>query len=251
MAFALYRWLSLAWMFLALVVGVILWFVPAPYGRYGKSGWGPQLDPKLAWTLMEAPAPIIVGLAFLLRAPNWSLVQIVLVLLWEWHYVYRAFLYPRRLKGRSTMPAAVVAMAFLFNIVNGTLQCYGLFGDAAVRTGIHLDSPVFLIGVVLYVVGLLTNRQAHRLLREMRAQAREPYVIPSGGLYERVSSPNYLGEILQWIGWALATWSLAGLSFAIWTAANLVPRARLNHRWYRDTFSDYPPERRILIPFVW
>jgi protein-S-isoprenylcysteine O-methyltransferase Ste14 len=66
-----------------------------------------------------------------------------------------------------------------------------------------------------------------------------------------VSSPNYLGEITIWLGWALATWSLPGLAFAFWTVANLLPRARANHTWYRQTFPDYPAERKALIPKVW
>ena len=65
-----------------------------------------------------------------------------------------------------------------------------------------------------------------------------------------MSCPNYLGEIVEWIGWAILTWSLAGASFAVWTAANLAPRALSNHRWYREQFTDYPPARRALIPFV-
>ena len=51
-------------------------------------------------------------------------------------------------------------------------------------------------------------------------------------------------------GFALASWSLAGLSFVVMTAANLVPRALSHHRWYRTTFDDYPPERRAIIPYV-
>jgi protein-S-isoprenylcysteine O-methyltransferase Ste14 len=75
--------------------------------------------------------------------------------------------------------------------------------------------------------------------------------VPQGGLYRWVSSPNYLGEIVQWAGWALATWSLPGVAFAVWTAANLVPRAQANQLWYRQRFPDYPPERKALIPGVW
>jgi len=30
--------------------------------------------------------------------------------------------------------------------------------------------------------------------------------------------------MVEWTGWAIATWSLAGASFAFWTAANLIPR---------------------------
>jgi protein-S-isoprenylcysteine O-methyltransferase Ste14 len=66
-----------------------------------------------------------------------------------------------------------------------------------------------------------------------------------------VAAPNYLGEIIQWGGWALATWSLPGLAFFVWVLANLVPRARAHQRWYRQRFADFPPERRALVPGVW
>ena len=31
---------------------------------------------------------------------------------------------------------------------------------------------------------------------------------------------------------------LGGLAFCVFTAANLIPRARSNHRWYREKFPD-------------
>jgi len=65
----------------------------------------------------------------------------------------------------------------------------------------------------------------------LRENGNSVYKIPEGGMFNLVSSPNYLGEILEWTGWAIATWSLAGLSFALWTFANLAPRALANHRW--------------------
>ena len=40
----------------------------------------------------------------------------------------------------------------------------------------------------------------------------------------------------------------AGLAFAAWTMANLVPRARAHHRWYRERFPDYPARRKALVP---
>jgi 3-oxo-5-alpha-steroid 4-dehydrogenase 1 len=48
----------------------------------------------------------------------------------------------------------------------------------------------------------------------------------------------------------MATWSLAGLSFALWTFANLVPRALSNHRWYKEQFPDYPKNRKAILPFL-
>ena len=55
--------------------------------------------------------------------------------------------------------------------------------------------------------------------------------------------------MLEWIGWAIATWSLAGAAFAVFTVANLLPRALANHRWYRQQFADYPVSRRAVFPY--
>jgi 3-oxo-5-alpha-steroid 4-dehydrogenase 1 len=40
------------------------------------------------------------------------------------------------------------------------------------------------------------------------------------------------------------------LAFALYTAANVGPRALVNHRWYRERFPDYPKQRKALIPFL-
>ena len=75
--------------------------------------------------------------------------------------------------------------------------------------------------------------------------------MPHGGLYERVSCPNYLAELIEWLGWAVATRSGAGLAFFVYTFANLAPRARAHHAWYRRQFPDYPPQRKALLPWLW
>ena len=67
-------------------------------------------------------------------------------------------------------------------------------------------------------------------------------------MFRWVSCPNYFGEIVEWSAWALLTCSLPGLVFAIWTAANLIPRALAYHRWYREEFADYPASRKAVIP---
>jgi len=76
------------------------------------------------------------------------------------------------------------------------------------------------------------------------------YGVPRGGVFGLVSCANYFGEIVEWFGWAALTWSVAGLSFAVWTAANLIPRAYAHHRWYHHTFAHYPRRRKAIIPFL-
>jgi steroid 5-alpha reductase family enzyme len=113
-----------------------------------------------------------------------------------------------------------------------------------------LTSGPFIAGVLLFMVGWLINQHADRTLFRLRVPGESGYKIPHGGLYRWVSCPNYLGEILQWVGWAVATWSLAGAAFAVLTMANLLPRAMAIHRWYRARFADYPKSRHAVFPYV-
>jgi len=113
------------------------------------------------------------------------------------------------------MPLVILLMAFVFNSGNAYINgvyLYSLSGGYSLE---WLANPRFIAGVGLFVIGYMINRQADRSLRLLRAPGEIGYKIPSGGLFNWVSCPNYLGEIIEWSGWAMATWSLAGLSFAV------------------------------------
>ena len=97
----------------------------------------------------------------------------------------------------------------------------------------------------------MINWQSDNILIHLRKLGEKGYKIPHGGFFKWISCPNHFGEIIEWTGFAIMTWSLSGLSFAIWTAVNLIPRALDHHKWYKDTFSDYPQKRKAVIPFLW
>jgi 3-oxo-5-alpha-steroid 4-dehydrogenase 1 len=244
--------LVIGWLTVAAVTCAALFFVAAPYGRHARSGWGPAVENRLGWIVMEAPAALVFGAWFALGREADTTTALVFFGLWEVHYVHRAFIYPLGLRGRDKrMPVAVAGMAFLFNAVNGYLNgCY-LFDLSGGYPNEWLGDPRFVAGLGLFLTGFMVNRQADHTLRTLREPGEGGYRIPVGGLYRWVSCPNYLGEIVEWTGWAVATWSLAGLAFAAWTAANLAPRAWAHHAWYRAHFADYPPERRALLPGLW
>ncbi|HHH55332.1 MAG TPA: hypothetical protein ENK91_16860 [Bacteroidetes bacterium] len=65
-----------------------------------------------------------------------------------------------------------------------------------------------------------------------------------------ISCPNYFGEIIEWVGFAIMTWNLPAFAFALWIIANLAPRAFLHHKWYLDKFTNYPKDRKVLVPFI-
>jgi protein-S-isoprenylcysteine O-methyltransferase Ste14 len=238
------------WIGLAAATCTLLFFISAPYGRHARGGWGPLIPNRVAWVVMEAASPLVVAACFAL-GKNHGPAAIAFVAIWEAHYFHRAFIYPLSLsKTARPMPVSVVAMGACFNLVNASTNGYYLFFVADYSTSWLVD-PRFLCGTAIFVGGFVVNRWADAILRSLRKPGESGYKIPMGGPYRLVSSPNYLGEILEWTGWALLTWSLAGLAFAIWTFANLAPRARTNDRWYRAQFPDFPRERRVLLPFVW
>ena len=152
---------------------------------------------------------------------------------------------------RLNLTFVVVAMGALFNVMNAYLNGRYLFILSNGYPLTWLADPRFVLGLGLFLLGMVVNRRADRRLLNLRRERRATYQIPEGGLYRWISCPNYFGEIVEWVGWAIATWSFSGLAFAAWTAANLAPRARANHRWYLETMPDYPPERKALLPGVW
>jgi 3-oxo-5-alpha-steroid 4-dehydrogenase 1 len=145
----------------------------------------------------------------------------------------------------------IVGIATFFNAANRTWIGLNLYTLSEQYQNAWLLMPQFIIGVVIYLVGYTINRAADRNLRNLRSPGDTHYSIPHGSLYARVSCPNYLGEIIHWVGWAVATWSLSGLAFAVWTIANLAPRARSHHHWYQSNFPDYPSQRKALAPYLW
>ena len=180
-----------------------------------------------------------------------DLVTSVFLLIWEAHYVHRAFLYPLQIRGRGArVPLAVSLSGALFNLLNGYLNFRYLTLLGPSYPADWLSDPRFLAGLALFALGYIVNRHADHILLNLRAPGETGYKIPRGGFYRFISCPNYFGELVAWSGWALLTYALPGLFFALFTAANLVPRALAHHRDYRRRFHDYPAERRAVVPFV-
>lgn len=247
----LYAWATYAELALALATVVALTFVTAPYGRHTRAGFGPGVPVRLGWVLMELPAVVVWAGIFALGQNALSAGPLLLLAMWQLHYVQRTFVFPLRMPASNkTTPILVVVLAILFNVLNAYVNARWVshFGAYPLES---LHRPSFFLGVGLFLIGWAINIQTDGALLALRKQTGGGYAIPKGGLFRWVSCPNYLGELCEWLGWALATWSLAGLAFALYTAANLVPRAIAHHRWYLAKFPDYPPERKALVPLLW
>ena len=76
------------------------------------------------------------------------------------------------------------------------------------------------------------------------------YKIPRGGCFEYVSGANYMGEMLEWCGYAVAAGSLPAAAFACFTVCNIGPRGWQHHQWYKERFPRYPRHRKAVLPFL-
>ena len=244
--------LILGWFILAAVTFIVLFFFTAPYGRHTRNNWGLTIDNKKGWMIMELAAPLVFAVCFLLGSSPVTVATLVLLVMWEAHYIHRTFIYPLSLRGQAKrMPVVIVVSAFAFNTVNGYLNGRYIFTLSGGYANEWLVDARFITGLTLFMAGFIINRRADLTLRRLRKPDESDYKIPYNEMYRWISCPNYLGEIVIWIGWAVTTWSLPGLAFAIWTIANLVPRAQAHHTWYHEQFADYPPERKVLVPWLW
>lgn len=248
----MYKIFLIASFSLAAVTFVTLFFVNAPYGRHTRRGWGPSLPNWLGWLIMESPSALIFAALFVIGDAPKSTPMLIFFLMWEAHYIHRAFIYPFMISdGKKIMPLAIMGMAILFNGGNAYVNGRYIFHLSGGYPERWLNSPHMILGLMLFLGGFVINRSADRVLHNLRAPGERSYKIPYGGLYRWISCPNYFGEIIEWMGWAIATWSLPGLAFALWTVANLAPRARAHHSWYHEHFPEYPSERKALIPRIW
>jgi 3-oxo-5-alpha-steroid 4-dehydrogenase 1 len=104
--------------------------------------------------------------------------------------------------------------------------------------------------MTLMMIGYSMGYSSDVTLLKLKRQ-NTGYQLPHGNMFEYVSAPHFLGEILEWTGFAIAANTMAAYSFPIWSAANLIPRAILQHQWYRSTFREYPRNRKAIFPFLW
>lgn len=243
-----YYLLLYTWIGVAVIIFFLLLKITAPYGRHASDKWGPQISNNIGWLLMELPVLIVLWLTLLPAINNIVTVSWVMIGLFCFHYVHRSLFFPFRLhtKGKK-MPLIIVVSGILFNIVNGYSLGY-YFANLANYTNDWFTGPGFIAGTILFFAGMYINWKADNMLIHLRKPGETGYKIPSGWLFEKISCPNLFGELLEWLGFAILCWNLPALTFFIWTAANLVPRAISHHKWYRQQFADYPVERKAILP---
>ena len=240
---------------LALIVFITLYFINAGYGIMYTKRWGYGINNKLGWVLMEAPVFVLMAIFWWYSPRRFDLVPLIFFLLFELHYLQRSFVFPLLMKGKNRMPISIMLSGVLFNVLNAYIQGGWIFYVSVKGTYPEswLYTPQFVIGVVVFFLGMAINLNSDHIIRNLRKPGDTAHYIPKGGMFRYVSSANYFGELLEWTGFALLTWSWAGVIFVVWTAANLVPRAAKIHERYKEEFGERFTRLKVkrIIPFIY
>lgn len=249
-SFSTYQLISYSWIGLAVLIFFLLLRVTAPYGRHTSSKWGPQIDNHFGWFFMEFPALLVMTYVLIRNFSTHSIAIELMIGLYCLHYFNRSFIFPFRIhtKGKK-MPVLIMSSGIFFNLCNTFLLGY-YFTQFATNDNNWLIDIRFITGVIVFILGAWINWKADNMLINLRKPGETGYKIPTGWLFNRVSCPNLFGELIEWAGFAILCWNLPALTFFIWTAANLIPRALSHHKWYNKQFADYPKERKAVVPYL-
>ena len=79
----------------------------------------------------------------------------------------------------------------------------------------------------------------------------ETHSMPKGGWFKYLSSPHMTAEVgMYLILYALLFKNTSYIYCIGWVVSNQLSNALLTHKWYKETFSNYPKERKAFIPYV-
>lgn len=213
----------------------------------------------LSYGVAALIVPLVVGLTVFHKGMTagefWMDLSLRLpVVLWVLHFARRAAetAWLHRYS-RENIPIRDALLVYLY------YWGFALWISASVSSpGYQLPGMrVVQAGLMIFLVGEAGNFYSHLLLRQLRPEGSVRRAIPRGFLFDYVSCPHYLFEIVSWCGYALLTALPAAAAFALAGGVVLTIWARQRHENYTTTFDGkdgrhlYPPRRKVIFPFIY
>lgn len=189
----------------------------------------------------------------------------------------------------SSAAASTAAGMFVLQCARRTYETYhvNVFSDTAVGLWYYASGYMHYVGAIVTVlaeapvattsgepqsssawepvrlaVALLVFAWAYReqwranvALAEARKRGGQvvthEHIMLTGGLFDLVSSPQMLTEVVLYGAWYAVLWGGTGWKYVIaFVWGNQFEIALISHRWYQDKFPNYPRERKAIIPYI-
>ncbi|CAG4987851.1 unnamed protein product [Parnassius apollo] len=135
-----------------------------------------------------------------------------------------------------------------------------LFCGDRVKENIRwVDTRTQILHIPCILIFLLASYEQYRsnvILANLRkdkktgAVVTEEHRVPRGRLFEYVSSPHRLCEVILYIVIAVLIPTKTILIMCFWVLCNQIQCAVHAHVWYRKTFKDYPDNRMAIFPYI-
>ncbi|KAJ7565536.1 hypothetical protein O6H91_02G064500 [Diphasiastrum complanatum] len=175
--------------------------------------------------------------------------------LWYWtlHYSKRIFeTYFVHTFSHATSPIS--------NAYRNCLYYWSFAAGIAYFVNHPLYTPVseiqMYIGFISGLIWQLSNLYCHIILKNLRSQSKGGYQIPRGFLFNYITCANYTTEVYQWLGFNIATQTVAGYTFVLFAAYIMTNWALPKHRRLKKLFdgkegrAKYPKRWVIFPPFI-
>ncbi|CAM1504767.1 Fc.00g023580.m01.CDS01 [Cosmosporella sp. VM-42] len=204
------------------------------------------LGPILLHALVYAARPYLYKNATYDMSPTQWLTFAMVVL----HFLKREYetLFVHKFSA-NTMPwTNIFKNSFFYWAFSGALCAFFIYSPTSLAA--KADKPVIdALGAVLYLFGETGNALVHQYLSSLRSAGGTERKIPVGYGFGLVTCPNYMFEVLSWVGIIVASRSWTVVVFIAIGAAQMYDWAKGKERAYRKEFGDrYKKKRYVMLP---
>ncbi|KAF4989971.1 hypothetical protein FDECE_14539 [Fusarium decemcellulare] len=216
---------------------------------------------QVAWRtvfVVEYLGPILIHAAIVAARPylysngdgDMSLTQWLTFGMIVLHFIKREYetLFVHKFSA-NTMPFTnIFKNSFFYWAVSGLVCAYFIYHPTSLAA--QADIPVIdALGIAIYLFGEISNALVHRYLASLRSTGGTERKIPVGYGFELVTCPNYMFEILAWVGIIVVSRSWAVALFISIGAAQMFTWGKGKERAYRKEFGDnYKKKRYAILP---
>ena len=243
-------------LFACIPMFILLFYSSNGYGRLSnESNSFLMVNEKIAWSVHLLEIVFSFGhiIYYVFFYENYSMTNIVLLMLFCAHYINRGIFYPLFMPStsKSKWPIEFLFFSFVWITSNSLIQDRNVLFNSVYEEG-YLRSTWFMFGLTVFLIGMIINIHSDYYIIKLKKQNNGDYVIPYGYLYSYITCPNYFGELIEWFGFFLCTQTTGAFIFFLFSCSNLIPKAHKNYEWYKEKFpKDFPKNRKKLVPLLY
>jgi len=130
------------------------------------------------------------------------------------------------------------------------------FVRGSLPQSINLDDITLrhYVAISLFLYAWYNQFMSNLILASLRKNhsgtvVTQKHLLPVGGYFESVSSPHMYFEILIYVALYIILHNNSSWLFVLcWVISNQIENAWLTHKWYMETYPNYPKSRKAIFP---